>query len=117
MELSDLQNLTPMEIKSLLKAKDLSGRQIAKDLKVDHTVVNSVINNKYNGAESTKKKVLLKIAFILTEKKDLNNIIYADAPLYVKLLGIAIKHKSFNDDETMNLIETKKILESFINNQ
>lgn len=107
----------PDELKSLLKAKGISIRDIAESLSISHPVVSEIINQKYNGAQSTKEKVMERIHQMLQSKADLNTIIYSDAKLYVKILGIAIKHKSFNDDETMKLIETKKILEAFINNQ
>lgn len=115
MEAVDLQALSNEEIGELLKQKDISYRKLAESLSMSHSTISEIINGKYTGSKATIKKVWDHIYFVLRNKEDLNPLVYNNTDTFIKLLNVAIKHKSFNDDETMKFIELKKVLTNYSN--
>ena len=114
MRIEELRNMVPVEVISLIKAAGSSTHKIADGLDdVSQTTVSQIINNKYTGSEETINKVWERISFTLQHKEDLNPMIYSNTETFIKLLNVAIKHKSFNDDETMKFIELKKVLTNY----
>lgn len=116
MTVEELKELKPEEVKQLLSTYKISARDIANSLNISHPVVVDVINNKYNGSKDTINKVWERIAFVLQHKEDLNPVIYNNADTFIKLLSFAIKHKSFDDDETTCFIELKKTITNYKKN-
>lgn len=114
MTVEELKALSPDEVKSLLKDKSISMRSIADELGINHSIVVCVIKGSYNGSEATIERVWNHITMALQSREDLNPIIYNDAPIFVELLAIGIKHKAFNDEATSKFIEAKKIISKSI---
>lgn len=118
MTIEEIKNLSPEELKTILSSRKKSMRDIAGSIGLTHPVVVDVINGKYTGSQATINKVWERILFVLQDKEDLNPLVYNNTETFIKLLNVAIKHKSFNDDETMKFIELKKVLTNHsINNQ
>lgn len=100
-----------------LKKRNKTLRQVARELKLNVSIVSQVIQNKYTGSEETKIRVKKYITLLLQDKEDLNPIIYNDVELTMKVYYEALKSRKFNIDETGRIANIYKILESFKQNQ
>jgi len=96
-----------MTLKEQLKKKGKSIRGIANDLRLNHSTVLQILDNTYDGKQSTKERVLNHITFVLVDKDDLNDVVYSNHELFIRALTFAQRSlKNFTDDEALVLMET-----------
>lgn len=103
-----------------MEAKNISGksvRQIARDLKLSHSVVSQVIGNKYTGSDETRQRVMEYIRLVEINKEDLNTIIYSEPDKFLKGMFIILKDKSINVSDMEFFTKLYYFVNNFKNNQ
>ncbi|HMQ98225.1 MAG TPA: hypothetical protein PKE39_04310 [Ignavibacteria bacterium] len=112
-----LKDMAAEQLKELLAVNEISTRNIAAALDVNHSIVVCTINGNYKGAKATSNKVYQQIAKMLEVREDLSDDIYNNAAMFSRLLNIGIKHKSFDNNETAVLITIANTINKFIEHQ
>jgi transcriptional regulator with XRE-family HTH domain len=112
-----LKSLEPALLKDLLAHQNISYSDIAKDLNISKATISLIINQEYTGAEDTINMVYTHIAFRLTAKVDLNEIIYPSPGFFKMVFMVAIKKGNFKADEIIELSRIYKILDEYSINQ
>lgn len=104
-----------MNYKERLEKANISIRAIARSMDTSHSVVSQVLNNKYDGAEETKKEVIKRVEFMLRDKVDLNPVIYDNIGLFIKVIDLGMVNKKFTIDERILLTQVYKDLDKYKN--
>ena len=91
-------------IKIRLKEKGISIRSIARDLKASHATVKAVLDNTFIGTENRKHTILKHIENLLSDREDLNSLIYDNIDILYDTMLIAIKSAKLKNEQLDRLI-------------
>ncbi len=91
-------------IKTQLKAKGISIRRIARDLNASHATVKKVIEHSYKGTDHRKRTIIEYINNLLSDREDLNTLIYDNIDIILCAFTIALKSPKVKSDSLDRII-------------
>ena len=103
-----------LDLTQRLKEKDISYSALASMISEPRSTINHIVKGNYKGREETKKRILSKIELVLSDKEDLNPVLYENAKLTRKVFWNAMKSHKFNLEESKIIADVVTKLDEYI---
>ncbi len=100
-------------LKNALKEKEISIRQIAKGLDMNHSSIIRILNGTDTCSEATKQRVIKYIEDLLQDRPNLDAVIYDNANTFLKLISLGINNSRFDKTEKRLLLDLHDQLEKY----